>query len=80
MINREEVKALLIGMLMVMLITWITLPTEEELKLNAECIKHCKKEIKKGNTDIAVYSSYTYFRAISACYEECVEEKDDTKH
>jgi hypothetical protein len=77
MLKREEVMGLLIGMLVVMLITWITLPTEQELALNAECIEYCKKEIKRGNADVAIYSSYTYFRAMSACYEGCTEGIDE---
>mgnify|MGYP003113789251 FL=1 len=77
MFKREEVMALLVGMLVVMLITWLTLPTKQELEHNAECIEQCKYKVKKGGTDVAIYSSFTYVRAISACYEECIEEKNE---
>ena len=75
--KREEVAGLLIGLLVVMLITWLTLPTKQELEHNAECIEQCKHKVKKGDTDVVIYSSFTYVRAISACYEECIEEKNE---
>jgi hypothetical protein len=78
MLKREEVMGLLVGMLVVMLITWLTLPTKQELEHNVECIEQCKYKVKKGNTDVAIYSSFTYVRAISACYEACVEEKNES--
>ena len=77
MLKREEVMGLLIGLFVVMIITWITLPTQKELKHNAACVEYCKGQVKRGNTDVAVYSSFTYVRAISACYEECIEEKNE---
>jgi hypothetical protein len=77
MFKSEEIKGLLIGLLVVMIVTWITLPTVKEAKHNKECIAYCKKEIKKGNADIAVYSSFTYVRAMIACYEGCVEGYDE---
>ena len=77
MFKRQEVVGLLIGMLVVMLITWITLPTKKELEHNAECIEYCKHKVKKDSTEVPIYSGFTYVRAISACYEECVEEKNE---
>ena len=77
MFKREEVAGLMIGLLVVMLVTWITLPTKQELEHNAECIEHCKHKVKKGDTDVVIYSSFTYVRAISACYEECIGEKNE---
>ena len=75
--KREEIVGLLIGLVVVMLVTWITLPTEQELVHNKECVEYCKKEVKRGTADSGIHSSYTYVRAISKCYEECVEEIDE---
>ena len=77
MFKRQEILGLLIGLVVVMLVTWFTLPTEQELVHNKGCFEYCKKEIKRGNTDTDIYSGYTYVRAISKCYEECVEEIDE---
>jgi hypothetical protein len=77
MFKREEIVGLLIGLVVVMLVTWLTLPTKQELAHNKECVEYCKKEIKRDNADAGIYSSYTYVRAISQCYEECIEEIDE---
>ncbi len=79
MFKREEIMGLLIGLLVVMLVTWITLPTEKELEHNAECVAHCKNKIKKGDSDVIIYSSFTYVRTVSACYQECIEEKNENR-
>jgi len=80
MINKQEIVGLLIGLLVVMFVTWITLPAEKALETNAGCIEFCKDKTKRGESEIRIYSTFTYIKAMSICYEKCIEEKDDTKH
>ena len=76
MLKREEVVGLLIGLLISAIVGLFMLPTDKELVHNAYCIDHCKSEIKRGSTQVAIYSSFTYLKAISQCYETCLEEKN----
>lgn len=75
---QHQTLALAIGMAIVMMIAWLTLPSDLEQKANKTCLQQCKEVINSGNVGkLSVFSGPTYFEEMGKCHRECTREKDE---
>ena len=72
MFNKEEILGLLVGLLVIMLLVWVTLPSEHDRVISKECFKSCKEVIERMDIESGIFSGPLY--EMSECYEECIEE------
>ncbi len=78
MLKREEIKGLLIGLLITMVVVALTLPTKETLEINKKCFEECKLLIKKNKDNSkSMWTEATYFSRLEDCIEVCTEEKNE---
>ena len=71
-INKEEALGLLIGLLVIMLLVWVTLPSEHDRVISKKCFKSCKEIVDRMKIESGIFSGPLY--EMSECYEECVKE------
>lgn len=70
--NKEEILALIVGLLVIMLLVWITLPSDHDRVISKKCFQTCKQIIEQMDIESGIFSGPLY--EMSECYEECVEE------
>jgi hypothetical protein len=70
--NKEEILGLLVGLLVIMLLVWVTLPSEHDRVISKKCFKSCKEVIEQMDIESGIFSGPLY--EMSECYEECIEE------
>ena len=67
----SQLIAVVIGMLLTMLVVWITMPNSEERLLNKACFKECKSKVEREGHTMSFLSSRDYIEAIKECHNEC---------
>jgi len=67
----SQIIAVVIGMLLTMLVVWITLPNSEERLLNRACFKECKAVVEREGHTMSFLSSRDYIEALKECHKEC---------
>jgi hypothetical protein len=72
MFKKEEVLGLIIGLFIIMLLVWVTLPSDHDRVISKKCFQTCKKIIEQMDIESGIFSGPLY--EMSECYEECVGE------
>jgi len=67
----SQIIAVVIGMLLTMLVVWITMPNSEERLLNKACFKECKTKVEREGHTMSFLSSRDYIEAMKECHNEC---------
>ena len=68
----SQMMAITIGMLLTLLVVWITMPNPEERVLNRACFKECKTTVEREGHTMSFLSSRDYIEAMKECHKECV--------
>ena len=74
LLTKEEAAGIIIGILIVMLVVWATLPSEHDRVISKKCYHACKIMADQKGLEVGVFSGPSFFTAIRTCYDECVEE------
>jgi len=67
----SQLTAIAIGIVLCMLLVWITLPNPEERLINRRCFKQCKVKVEREGHTMSFLSSRDYIAAMKECHEEC---------
>ena len=67
----SQIVAVVIGILLTMLVVWITMPNPEERVLNRACFKECKATVEREGHTMSFLSSRDYIEAMKECHKEC---------
>lgn len=67
----SQLTAIVIGIVLCMLLVWITLPSPEERLINRRCFKQCKVKVEREGHTMSFLSSRDYIAAMKECHEEC---------
>ena len=67
----SQLTAIAIGIVLCMLLVWITLPSPEERLLNKACFKQCKTKVEREGHTMSFLSSRDYIEAMKECHQEC---------
>ena len=67
----SQMMAITIGMLLTLLVVWITLPSSEERLINKECFRECKVKVEREGHTMSFLSSRDYIEAMKECHKEC---------
>ena len=73
--DREEILGFVVGLLVIMLLVWVTLPSEHARVVSKKCYKMCKEAVSKMDVEIGMFSGPAY--ELSICYEACKREMKD---
>ena len=68
---REQIMAICAGILLVLVLLWITMPSESERLINKTCFKKCKIEVEREGHTMSFLSARSYIDAIKTCHTEC---------
>jgi uncharacterized membrane-anchored protein YhcB (DUF1043 family) len=69
--NGLETKQLLIGLIIAMVIVWLTLPNKDIREARKECLQTCRKMLDEKEMEMSIFSGAGYFSAMGKCYEDC---------
>ena len=74
-IAMHQMLALCIGIVVVMIIAWLTLPSDEQQKVNRACFQQCKEVISSngGYGQLDIFSGPTYFEEMGKCHRDCTK-------
>ena len=61
------------GTLMVMLIVWLTLPSQENMRINKQCSKTCMQVMKKRGIELDIFSAPSYNSIFKECHRQCIK-------
>ena len=67
----SQMMAITIGMLLTLLVVWITMPSSEERLINKECFRECKVKVEREGHTMSFLSSRDYIEAMKECHKEC---------
>ncbi len=67
----HQLIAVVIGMLLTMLVVWVTMPSSEERLINKRCFKECKVKVEREGHSMSFLSSRDYIEAMKECHKEC---------
>ena len=67
----HQIIAVAIGMLLTMLVVWVTMPSSEERLINKRCFKECKVKVEREGHSMSFLSSRDYIEAMKECHKEC---------
>jgi predicted MFS family arabinose efflux permease len=67
----QQIIAVIAGILLTMLIVWITMPNEEERLINKKCFRACKHKVETLGYNMSMLSGPAYIDAIRTCHAEC---------
>ena len=67
----SQIIAIAIGMLLTLLIVWITMPSSEERLINKQCFRECKTKVEREGHTMSFLSSRDYIEAMKECHKEC---------
>ena len=68
----SQIMAIVIGMLLTLLIVWITMPNSDERLINRHCFRECKSKVERLGHTMSFLSSRDYIEAMKECHKECV--------
>jgi hypothetical protein len=71
----SQLLAVTVGMLLTLLIVWITMPNPEERLINRQCFKECKTKVERQGHTMSFLSSRDYIEAMKECHKECASTK-----
>ena len=67
----SQLMAIVIGMLLTMIVVWITMPNSEERLINKQCFRECKVKVEREGHTMSFLSSRDYIAAMKECHKEC---------
>ena len=67
----QQIIAVFIGILLTMLIVWITMPSAEDRLINKKCFRACKYKVETLGYNMSLISGPAYIEAIRTCHAEC---------
>tara|TARA_R100001079_G_C4414046_1_gene136844 strand:- start:581 stop:832 length:252 start_codon:yes stop_codon:yes gene_type:complete len=73
--KKEEILGFVVGLLVIMLLVWVTLPSEHDRVVSKKCYKMCKEAVSKMDVEMGMFSGPAY--ELSICYEACKREMKD---
>lgn len=71
----SQMMAITIGMLLTLLVVWITMPSSDERLINRQCFKQCKTKVEREGHTMSFLSSRDYIEAMKECHKECASTK-----
>jgi uncharacterized membrane-anchored protein YhcB (DUF1043 family) len=66
-----QMVAVVVGMLLTMVVVWITMPNSEQRLINKRCFKECKVKVEREGHTMSFLSSRNYIEAMKTCHKEC---------
>jgi hypothetical protein len=76
-IAMHQMLGLCIGIAVVMLVAWVTLPSDEEQEINRVCFQQCKEVISSSHGEFNISSGPYYFEEMGKCHRACSKEKNE---
>ncbi len=76
-IAMHQMLGLCIGIVVVMIVAWLTLPSDEEQIVNRACFQQCKEVIKSSHGESNISSGPQYFKEMGKCHVVCTREKNE---
>ena len=76
-IAMHQMLGLCIGIVVVMFVAWLTLPSDEEQIVNKACLQQCKEVIKSSHGEFNLSSGPYYFEEMGKCHAACTREKNE---
>ena len=76
-IAMHQMLGLCIGIVVVMIVAWLTLPSDEEQIVNRACFQQCKEVIKSSHGEFNLSSGPYYFEEMGKCHAACTREKNE---
>jgi hypothetical protein len=70
-----QILAVVIGMLLTLLVVWITMPNSDERLINRHCFKECKTKVEREGHTMSFLSSRDYIEAMKECHNACASVK-----
>ena len=67
----QQILAVFVGMILTMLVVWITMPNSDERLINRHCFKQCKTKVEREGHTMSFLSSRDYIEAMKECHKEC---------
>ena len=67
----SQILAVAIGILLTMLVVWLTMPSSDERLLNKRCFRECKVKIEREGHTMSFLSSRDYIDALKECHKLC---------
>tara|TARA_R110002072_G_scaffold108045_1_gene234742 strand:+ start:198 stop:467 length:270 start_codon:yes stop_codon:yes gene_type:complete len=74
-IAMHQMLGLCIGIVVVMIVAWLTLPSDEEQIVNRACFQQCKEVINSnvGHGQLDIFSGPVYFEEMGKCHRDCTK-------
>ncbi|MHA2060954.1 MAG: hypothetical protein ACYTDW_12055 [Planctomycetota bacterium] len=78
-IAMHQLLGLCIGIVVVMIVAWLTLPSDEEQIVNRVCFQQCKEVISSNGEygQLNIFSGPSYFEEMGKCHKDCTMEKNE---
>jgi len=73
--KKEEMLGFVVGLLIIMLLVWVTLPSEHDRVISKKCYKTCKEAVSQMGVETGMFSGPAY--ELSICYETCKRDMKD---
>jgi len=70
-----QILAVVAGILMTMVIVWITMPNPDERLINRQCFRECKVKVERAGHTMSFLSSRDYIGAMKECHSACASIK-----
>jgi hypothetical protein len=67
----QQITAVIIGLLLTLLVVWITMPNEDARLINKKCFKACQIKLDSRGYTMGFFSGPTYIEALKKCHNEC---------
>tara|TARA_R110000796_G_scaffold240630_2_gene361791 strand:- start:1199 stop:1486 length:288 start_codon:yes stop_codon:yes gene_type:complete len=74
LIAKNQLLGLCISALLVMVLVWATLPSEDNQLINRVCAQQCKEIISGNRGELNIFSGPVYFEEMGKCHRGCAEE------
>ena len=74
-IAMHQMLGLCIGIVVVMIVSWLTLPSDEQQIANRTCFQQCKEVISSngGYGQLDIFSGPVYFEEMGKCHRDCTK-------
>ena len=69
----HQLVALCTGIIVVMALAWITLPSEEDRVINRECAQKCIKLVGEERGELSIFKAPTFFDEMGRCHTACTK-------
>ena len=76
-ILRHQLLGLCIGIVVVMIVAWLTLPSDEQRRSNSACFHQCEEVIDSRYGELNIFSGPSYFEEMGKCHRDCTQEKNE---